>query len=112
MAAEVVHQQWRRYRAHGQRIRSLVEQALDLDETELAERPSPDLAVALLRSLKVEAPLAPLQTAEQMLRAECSAAAEAALRDEESRYGLGYGLVNPSTWLARPPPCWTPRPTG
>lgn len=94
VAAEVVHQQWRRYRAHGQRIRSLVEQALDVVETELAERPSPDLAVALLRSLKVEAPVAPLQTAEQMLRAECTAAAEAALRDEESRYGLGWGHVS------------------
>lgn len=94
VTAEVVHQQWRRYRAHGQRIRSLVEQALDVVETELAERPSPDLAVALLRALKVEAPLAPLQSAEQMLRAECTAAAEAALREEESRYGLGWGQVN------------------
>jgi hypothetical protein len=94
VTAEVVHQQWRRYRAHGQRIRSLVEQALDVVETELAERPSPDLAVALLRALKVEAPLAPLQSPEQMLRAECTAAAEAELRDREAAYGLGYGVLS------------------
>lgn len=90
VATEVVHKKWRRYRAHGQLIRSLVEQAMDVVETELAERPSPDMAVALLRALKVEAPLTPLQAAELMLRAECSQQGEAALRDEESRYGLGY----------------------
>ena len=38
--------------------------------------------------------MAPLQTAEQMLRAECTQQAEAALREQEERYGLGYGLVN------------------
>jgi hypothetical protein len=68
-----------------------MEQALDVLETELAERPSRDLAVALLRSLKVEAPL---QTAEQMLREECSHQAEAALREDESRYRLGWGELN------------------
>ena len=40
VTAEVVHQQWRRYQAHGQRIRSLVEQAMDVVETELEERPT------------------------------------------------------------------------
>ena len=40
VTAEVVHQQWRKYQAHGQRIRSLMEQAMDVVETELEERPT------------------------------------------------------------------------
>lgn len=94
VAAEVVHQQWRRYQAHGQRIRSLVEQAMDVVEAELEERPTPELALAILKSLKVEAPTVNRQTAPEMLRAQCAQDAEAELRKDETRHGLGYGFVS------------------
>lgn len=93
VAAEVVRHQWRRYQAHGQRIRCLVEKALDVVEEELEQRPSPDLAVALLRSLKVEAPARPLLSAQDLLRAECSKDAEATLRQQEAERGLGWGYI-------------------
>lgn len=70
VAAEVVSNQWRKYQAHGQRIRSLMEQAMDVVEAELVERPSPELALAILKSLKVEAPAVNRQTAPEMLRAQ------------------------------------------
>lgn len=94
VAAAVVDRQWRKHRAHSQRIRSLVEKALDVVEQELTQRPTPDLAVAILRSLKVEAPLAPLQSAEAMLRAECTQQAEIELTEMEAREGLGYGRLS------------------
>jgi len=94
VTAEVVHQQWRKYQAHGQRIRSLVEQAMDVVETELEERPTPELALAILKSLKVEAPAVHRQTAPEMLRAQCTQDAEAELRDKERKHGLGYGFIS------------------
>jgi len=94
VAAEVVSNQWRKYQAHGQRIRSLVEQAMDVVETELEERPTPELALAILKSLKVESPAVNRQTAPEMLRAQCVRDAEQHLRDEESCSGLGYGFIS------------------
>ena len=94
VAAEVVHQQWRKYQAHGQRIRSLVEQAMDVVEAELEERPTPELALAILKSLKVEPPGVNRQTAPEMLRAQCAQDAEAELRQEEASNGLGYGFIS------------------
>ena len=94
VTAEVVHQQWRKYQAHGQRIRSLVEQAMDVVEEELEQRPTPELALAILKSLKVEAPAVNRQTAPEMLRAQCVQDAEAELRQEEHSHGLGYGFIS------------------
>lgn len=96
VTAEVVSQQWRKYQAHGQRIRSLVEQAMDVVETELEERPTPELALAILKSLKVEAPAVNHQTAPEMLRAQCSRDAEDILREREASSGLGYGFISDS----------------
>ena len=87
VTAEVVHQQWRRYQAHGQRIRSLV-------ETELEERPTPELALAILKTLKVESPSVNRQSAPEMLRAQCTQDAEVELRDRERKHGLGYGFIS------------------
>jgi hypothetical protein len=95
MAAEVTRQQWRKYQGHRQRIRSLVEQALDVVETELEQRPTPELAVALLRALKVEQPAVNHQSAEQLLRVDCHRQAEDQLRRKEASFGLGYGHLNP-----------------
>jgi hypothetical protein len=96
VAAEVTRQQWRRYQGHRQRIRSLVEQALDVVEQELEDRPSPELALALLKALKVDAPDRPHRSAEQLLRAQCETEAERSLRDYEASYGLGYGHISPA----------------
>lgn len=96
VAAEVTHQQWRKYQAYGQRIRSLVERSMDVVEAELQENPTPDLALAILKSLKVEAPTAPRQSAPEMLRAQCAREAEEALRQDEMTLGLGYGFVSDS----------------
>ncbi len=95
MAAEVTRQQWRKYQGHRQRIRSLVEQALDVVETELEQRPTPELAVALLRALKVEQPAVNHQSAEQLLRVDCHRQAEDQLHRKEARFGLGWGSLNP-----------------
>lgn len=94
VAAEVVSNQWRKYQAHGQRIRSLMEQAMDVVEAELVERPSPELALAILKSLKVEAPAVNRQTAPEMLRAQCSLDAEVKLKEEDATSGLGWGLID------------------
>ena len=94
VAAEVVNNQWRKYQAHGQRARALLEQAMDVVEAELEERPTPELALAILKSLKVEAPSVNRQTAPEMLRAQCTHDAEAKLREEDSTSGLGWGLIN------------------
>ena len=75
VAAAIVRQQHRRYQAHRARIRSLLETALDVVEEEMAERPSVELAVALLRILKAEAPGSPLQTPVQLLEIECQSLA-------------------------------------
>ena len=90
VAAAVTRQQWRRYQAHGQRVRSLLERALDVVEAELKDRPTPELAVALLRAVKVEPPPVELRTAEDMLRAECTAQAKADARAEGARFGISY----------------------
>jgi hypothetical protein len=95
MAAEVTRQQWRRYQGHRQRIRSLVEQALDVVEAELEARPTPELAVALLRALKVEPPAVNHQSAEQLLRVDCHRQAEDQLHRKEALYGLGWANLNP-----------------
>ena len=94
VTAEVVHQQWRRYQAHGQRIRSLVEQAMDVVETELEERPTPELALAILKTLKVESPSVNRQSAPEMLRAQCEKDAHEQLRQDELEHGLGYGFIS------------------
>jgi len=94
IAAAVVEQQWRKHRAHRLRIRSLVERALDVVEDELEKRPSPELAVAILRSLRVEPPEAVPRSAEAMLREECHRKAEAELQEIEARQGLGFAWRN------------------
>lgn len=91
MAAAVVEQQWRKHRALRLRIRGLVERALDVVEEELAQRPSPELAVAVLRSLKVEPPEAMPRSAEVMLQSDCLNRAEIMLEEKEVRTGLGWG---------------------
>jgi hypothetical protein len=97
VAAEVTRHQWRRYQGHRQRIRSLVERALDVATEELEQRPTAELAVALLRALKVEAPEAPHRTAEQLLRSECETRAEADLREREAIAGIGaFGFISPA----------------
>jgi hypothetical protein len=90
VAAAVTRHQWRRYQGTRARIRSLLESALDVAATELTERPTPELAVALLRALKLEAPEIPLRSPEQMLRADCEARAEARLQSEP---GGCFGFV-------------------
>jgi transposase-like protein len=94
VAAEVVSNQWRKYQAHGQRIRSLVEQAMEVVEAELVERPTPELALAILKTLKVEAPEVHRLSAPEMLRAQCVQDAEQEVRDEEESRGLSYGFVS------------------
>lgn len=89
VAAAVTRHQWRRYQGTRQRVRSLLEMALDTVEQEMEQRPTPELAVALLRVLKVEAPETPHHTAEQLLRAECEIRAEAELREAASLPGIG-----------------------
>ena len=94
VTAEVVHQQWRKYQAHGQRIRSLVEQAMDVVETELEERPTPELALAILKNLKVESPSVNRQIAPEMLRAQCEKDTHDQLKQDELESGLGFSIVS------------------
>ncbi len=67
---------------------------MDVVQAELEERPTPELALAILKSLKVEAPAVSHQTASEMLRAPCTHDAGAKLREEDSTSGLGWGLIN------------------
>ena len=60
-----------------------------LDVVETRKGP---LALAILKSLKVEAPAVHRQTAPEMLRAQCTQDAEVELRDRERKHGLGYGF--------------------
>ena len=71
-----------------------MEQALDVVETELEQRPTPELAVALLRALKVEQPAVNHQSAEQLLRVDCHRQAEDQLHRKEARFGLGWATLN------------------
>lgn len=95
IAASVVERQWRKHQAIRLRIRSLVDRALDVVEEELEQRPSPELAVAILRTLRVDPPEAKLRSAEVMLRDECRQRAEIQLQDLEAREGLGFAWRNP-----------------
>ena len=67
---------------------------MDVVEAELEERPTPELALAILKSLKVEAPAVNRQTAPEMLRAQCTHDAVAKLREEDFTSGLGWGLID------------------
>ena len=95
IAAAVVERQWRKHRAQRHRIRSLVERALDVVEEELEQRPSPELAVAILRTLRVEPPEAMPHSAEVMLREHCRHRAEIQLQEVEAREGLGFAWRDP-----------------
>ena len=79
----------------------MLEQALDVAETELSERPTPELALGLLKALRLEAPTAPLRSAEQLLMAECSARAEVQLQARQSAAGFGsFAFIAPSDLAA------------
>ena len=93
IAAAVVEHQWRKHRAQRLRIRSLVERALDVVVEELEQRPTPELAVAILRSLKVGPPEAMPRSAEVMLRDECRQQAEIQLQEIDAREDLGLGIA-------------------
>ena len=56
---------------------------MDVVEAELEERPTAELALAILKSLKVEASTVNRWTAPEMLRAQCTQDAEVELRDRE-----------------------------
>ena len=95
VAAEVTHRQWRQFQAHGQRVRSLLSRAMDVVEQELDERPTAELAVALLKALKLDAPAVPHRTAQQLLLAECEATAQEVLAAEDLGMG-GYSFTTPA----------------
>ena len=82
VAAAITRQQWRSYQGTRLRVRSLIERALDTVEQEMDRRPTPELAVALLKALKLEPPEVAHQTAQQLLLAECKQRAEEELREE------------------------------
>ena len=64
-------------------------------DQELERNPSPELAVALLRVLKLEAPETPHKTPQQLLLAECSQRAEEELRNEASTTGA-FPFIGPT----------------
>ena len=82
VAAAITSTQWKRYQGTRHRVRSLMEKALEVVAQELDRNPTPELAVALLRVLKLEAPEVAHQTAQQLLLAECKQRAEEELREE------------------------------
>lgn len=94
IAAAVIERQWHRHRAHRLRIRSLCDKALDVVTEELENRPSPELAVAILRVLRVEAPDAIPRSAEVMLRSECRDRAERQMDETEAISGSNWPLRN------------------
>ena len=97
VAAAVLSHQHRRFQAHRDRVRNLLERALDVAEIELAERPTPELALGLLKALKLEAPTAPLRSAEQLLLAECNSRAEVQLQAKQSAAGFGsFSFIAPA----------------
>lgn len=97
VAAAVLSHQHRRFQAHRDRVRNLLERALTVAENELAQRPTPELALGLLKALKLEAPTAPLRSAEQLLLAECNSRAEVQLQAKQSAAGFGsFAFIAPS----------------
>jgi hypothetical protein len=104
IAAAVVERQWRKPRAQRLRIRSLVERALDVVEEELEQLPSPELAVAILRTLRVEPPEAMPRSAEMMLCCEMSTDKKPKASCRSSRRERAWAL--PGGTLAR----WSKRP--
>ena len=71
-----------------------MEKALEVVAQELDRNPTPELAVALLRVLKLEAPETPHKTPQQLLLAECSQRAEEELRDEAITTGA-FPFIGP-----------------
>ena len=95
VAAAITSTQWKRYQGTRHRVRSLLEKALDVVDQELERNPSPELAVALLRVLKLEAPETPHKTPQQLLLAECSQRVEEELRDEAVTTGA-FSFIGPA----------------
>ena len=95
VVAAITSNQWRRYQGTRHRVRSLMEKALEVVAQELDRNPTPELAVALLRVLKLEAPEVAHQTAQQLLLAECSQRAEEELRNEASTTGA-FSFIGPA----------------
>jgi hypothetical protein len=64
--------QWRLHHRQAARLRSLVHQAMGVLEEELEAKPTPELALQVLRvSGKLLAPEAPIQKAEEVLYSRC-----------------------------------------
>ena len=94
VVAAITSNQWRRYQSTRHKVRSLLEKALEVVAQELDRNPTPELAVALLRVLKLEAPETPHKTPQQLLLAECSQRAEQELRDEAITTGA-FPFIGP-----------------